>query len=243
MSRLSWARRSCMRLAAVSAPIAPHLGPSRKPNSAITPSPMNLSRCPPDRLDGAAHFAEIAVEQEHGVERQPVLGQAGEAAQIGEQDRDLDLAAGMEVVALERARDAEVRRHQRRQLEIGGRSDLAGEPDVGAWRRSARARASRRRSAEPGSRCRRRSAPGRCCKRPRPPHTEACGMPDVRLISSNVMPGTTLNRPAARIAEGHAARAGARRSRARRARTAHPRAGRRAGSTTRRATPPRSGSR
>src|SRR5438067_13895304 len=71
--------------------------PSRSmPKSAMTPSPMNLSSRPP-ACSIARHIAEIAVQDEHDVVGQPPLGERGEAADIGEQDGDLTLAALREI--------------------------------------------------------------------------------------------------------------------------------------------------
>ena len=86
-----------MPRAAASASPAAFGGRLPTPNSAITPSPMNLSTLPAGGLDGRAHGAEVAVEQEHDVIGQPVLGEPREGAQVGEQHGDLLLAA-LEVV-------------------------------------------------------------------------------------------------------------------------------------------------
>src|SRR6516165_3871539 len=48
---------------------------------------------PAGRLDGASHRREISVEHEYYVIREPTLGEAGEAANVGEQDSNLALAA------------------------------------------------------------------------------------------------------------------------------------------------------
>ena len=48
---------------------------------------------PAGRLHRLAGGAEIAVEQEHDVVRQLALGDRGEAADVGEQDGDVALAA------------------------------------------------------------------------------------------------------------------------------------------------------
>ena len=81
-------------------------------------------------LDRLAHGGEIAVEHEHHVVRQLLLGELRERAEIGEQDRDLALLAlqmrGPRVGIARRRR----RRQQRNDRDVGGRARLAGEADV-----------------------------------------------------------------------------------------------------------------
>ena len=52
---------------------------------------------PAGLLDRPPHRVEIAVQDEHDVVGQPPLGERGEAADIGEQDGDLTLAALREI--------------------------------------------------------------------------------------------------------------------------------------------------
>ena len=69
-------------------------------------------------LDRLAHRLEIAVEHEDDVVGQPILAQAGEGAQIGEQHRDLALDALARVDRPGR-RSGRRRRQQRHDLEVG----------------------------------------------------------------------------------------------------------------------------
>ena len=74
------------------------------PNSAITPSPVNWLVTPPAPRDRRADRLEVAVQKEHDVVRQLVLGHAREAAQVGEEHGQLLLAALPHVGARARRR-------------------------------------------------------------------------------------------------------------------------------------------
>ena len=86
--------------------------------------------------DGGADRREVAVEDEHDVVRQFVLGHAREAAEIGEQDRQLALASLTGVGRHGRGR-LHGRHHERPDRNIADRSSLTREPYV---RRGADAR-------------------------------------------------------------------------------------------------------
>ena len=90
-----------------------------------------LVDAPSRRFDRASHRREIAVEDEHHVIGKPALGERGEAADVGEQDRDLALAALREVDPAPPVRGVRERRQQRRHLDRAARPQLAGEADIG----------------------------------------------------------------------------------------------------------------
>ena len=126
------------------------------------------------RLDGLAGRAEIAVEQEHHVVGQLALRDRGEAADVGEQDCDVVLAAmGLRLAAIGLDRAGRRRQERRHAVVAGWRVKLAGEPHIGRARRPssapsvlpARAAAAwrdARRRCEPG-----RSSSGRGRRTPR----------------------------------------------------------------------------
>ena len=146
------------------------------PNSAITPSPMNLSTPAAGLLDRAPHGAEIAVEHEHDVVGQLVLGHAGEGAQVGEQDRDLllmalQIAGPRAGVAAGWRRAAAAARWRRRRWAASGRR-------AARWARRRRASSTLALGvATPAADARapRQTRTRQVEQRPRPPHTEACG--------------------------------------------------------------------
>jgi hypothetical protein len=78
-----------------------------------------------------AHGAEVAIEQEHHVVRETLLGKLREAADVGEQHRDLALLAGMKVVARLGLFRRGTRRQQRHHLHIALRLCLAGQARAG----------------------------------------------------------------------------------------------------------------
>ena len=94
-----------MRWAATAASIARAATAARSPDEAMgsiasMPSPMNFRISPPAPVHGAAHDAEIVVEQgDDGVARQAVGG-AREAAQVAVPEHRLD---GLAVAALDLA--------------------------------------------------------------------------------------------------------------------------------------------
>ena len=191
-----------MPRAAASARRQPSVGRLPTPNSAITPSPMNLSSCPPADSTRRPHRAEVPVEEKHDVIGQLVLGQSREGAQVGEQHGDLLLMA---------LADSPGRGWASRGLAVGGSTGTTATFAVGrVWqaRRTlggAPTRSSTLRSASlaGGS----RSSPSEMRtrqveQRPRPPQTEACGMPADRLASRIVVPGWIVDRPPGRIADG-----------------------------------------
>ena len=84
------------------------------------------------RLDGVAGCPEIAVEQEHDVVGQLALRDRGEAADIGEQDRDILLAAmGLWLAAIGLDRAGRCGQERRHAVVAGRRAELAGEPHIG----------------------------------------------------------------------------------------------------------------
>ena len=141
-------------------------------------------------LDRPAHRLEILVQHEHHVVGQAALRHAGEGAQVGEQHRDLAL-------------DALARIDPQLALGRPGRSPAAAARPRGRGSGAPGRRGGcRAGGADPRQHARlvgaqaaaaaRRPAPTRMRQveqRPRPPHTEACGMPAARLASSTLVPG------------------------------------------------------
>ncbi len=82
-------------------------------------------------LDRAPDRGEIAVQDEHHVVRQAAFGKRGEAADVGEQDRDLALAALGEINAATPVHRIGEGRQQRRHLDRALGPQLAGEADIG----------------------------------------------------------------------------------------------------------------
>ena len=82
-------------------------------------------------LDGLADDGEIAVEQEHDVIGQPVVGERGEAANVAKQDRDFLLAAGRGVPRRGRQHPVAIGGKQRQHGEAMRGPELAGQPDIG----------------------------------------------------------------------------------------------------------------
>src|SRR5579883_2012772 len=72
-------------------------------------------------LDGMAHLAEIAVEEEHHVVGKLALGEAGEGAEIGEENGDLALAAGKIRGTAEAVARLRRRRQERGHAQIAAR--------------------------------------------------------------------------------------------------------------------------
>ena len=85
--------RATMAADARSACRQPRPAPVSTPKSAITPSPVYWLAMPPGVGDGPSHRLEVAIEEEYDIIGQPVLGQPGEAAEIGEEHGDLPLLA------------------------------------------------------------------------------------------------------------------------------------------------------
>ena len=128
--------------------------------------------------DGAAHRLEVAVEEEDDVVGELVLGQPGEAAQIGEEHRDLSLRAvdgrPLEGGVAGRQRGREQRHH--REVARGAAADRPAARWAGAPTRSEHAPlVGAGRAADAG--LARHTRTRHVEQRPRPPHTEACGMP------------------------------------------------------------------
>src|ERR1700730_11843883 len=86
---------------------------------------------PSRRLDGASHRSEIAVENKYDIVGEPSFGQPGAPADIGEQDRDLPLAALREVDPPPPVCRVRKSRQQRCHLDRAARAQLAGEAHIG----------------------------------------------------------------------------------------------------------------
>src|SRR5262245_11290337 len=82
-------------------------------------------------LDGTAHNVEVAVQQEHHVIGQFLLGNPRKAPDIGEQYRDLPLLLGQRPGLREPLARLYVCRQQRNHRQGVGRAQLAGEAHVG----------------------------------------------------------------------------------------------------------------
>ena len=170
------------------------------------------------RLDRLADGAEIAVEQEHHVVGQLALGDRGEAADVGEQDRDVALAAMcLRLPAIGVDRPGGGRQQGRDAIAAGRRPELAGEPDIGRradprqhlllLRLGRRQRTRRRRRCARG-----RSSSGRARRIPRHAGCRRCGSSrgSVRpAAASTILPLAVVRRttPARRSQRSRSGRA------------------------------------
>ena len=90
-----------------------------------------LVEAPAGCLDGLSGRAEVAVEQEHDVVGKLALGDRREAANVGEQHRDVALAAmGLRLAAIGFDRAGGGRQQQCHPVLTGRRAQLAGEAHV-----------------------------------------------------------------------------------------------------------------
>ena len=144
----------------------------------------------PGALDGGADHLAIPVEGEHDIIRQSALGEGRELSDVGEEHSNLPLLPG-EIpwpghAVLSRGRGGE-QGHDRevvRRPELQAKRTFGGAPTQLSTRSSSLVvmgsdstpRVMRTRQVE---------------QRPRPPHTEAWGMPAERLTSRTVSPGGT----------------------------------------------------
>ena len=79
----------------------------------------------------ARHRVDKAVDQEHDVEGQARLRQAGRAAHVDEHADDVALLADIDALAVAHEIGADVGRQHRDDRDVGLRPQLAGEPDRG----------------------------------------------------------------------------------------------------------------
>src|SRR5262249_24232973 len=156
------------------------LDPEQRHNAVADELVDAPSRC----LDGLPHRREIAVEHEYHIIGKPPLGEAGEAADISEQDGDFALAALRRVDPAAPPPPAVCEKGGRGPAPPpapGGRCGPGGPTfDVAPRRRtpgSSPPRGGSRGGSPPPP------PPRPADQRPRPPQTWACGMPASRLAS------------------------------------------------------------
>ncbi|MEY9711467.1 hypothetical protein ABIF03_003609 [Bradyrhizobium elkanii] len=93
------------------------------------PSPMNWLGRPAGLQHRLRHRAEEAVDDEHGVERQPLLGKLRRAAHVDEHADQIALLADPCRIGGVRVGRCRARQEQLEEIQVGGGPQLAGQPD------------------------------------------------------------------------------------------------------------------